>query len=339
MTAFDKIIDEARTRFAGYITGKNWLGRPKRDLATALRADGVDKDAARELAAIESDYEIGWAALFVANSELYLPKENASGAAVIVGRDPYFDARPDHLLRIANRLLKLRQMDLPENLDVATRNTATMVRADDGRPFSRRLPYKLTDGRAVWFTTTQIMRMSLPGKVIKSRLLPLAFKPDCIELNLVLPARCWPAGIRQSVDQLIGNAANRPPIESLPVSKQQLIDDETDARQNPFRVITADDVLLGASKGVVTLTPRCAAVIKKLAKQNRMGRNWWLRIGGTVNAREMDITAQCDEEKDKCIVSEGVKILIPATKVRQYRGIVLDYANTAGRDGFVFTEP
>ena len=338
MIPFDSIINEARTRFAEYVIRKNWLGRPKRDLAAALRADGVNKDTARYLAAIEHGYEIGWAAIVVANPELYVPEDNASAAAVIISRDTYFDARPDHLLSIAGRLARLRQVELSDELDAATRNTALWVRDDDGRPRSDRLPHKLTDGRTVWFATAQILRACLPGKVLQSSLLPLAYRPDQIEQNLVLPARCWPKRICQPIDRVLRDVEKFPPIEALPISKQQLNDDEQEALRNPYRAITADDVLAGASKGTVTLTPRCAAFIKKLAKQQRMGRFWWLRVGGHINARELDITSQFDKKNEACIVSEGVKILIRASEAPAYRGIVIDYENTGGRDGFTFTE-
>jgi len=91
-----------------------------------------------------------------------------------------------------------------------------------------------------------------------------------------------------------------------------------------------------ASKTGVTLTPRCAAVVRETVRQQKFRGEWWLKIGGHDGAWTLDITTQYDPADHVRGESQGIQIMFPRQQSHLYRGLVIDYSDSVIGEGIVF---
>lgn len=257
------------------------------------------------------------------------------GANVVFGLDPYFESHPHHLAQIARRVFKLKGT-YPD--DPVEKKAAAVISDEQNFVMNWRLPFALTDGHEVSFTSVMLHRSRLPRGVLGTWLLPLVVAPHASRVSMLAPLACWPAAMRRGDEAVNEVLQSAPPLSLKPVSPQQLEDDARRAREVPHKPPSANDLVPGASRQVITLTDTCARLIREAAHANNLGSQWHVRVGGTDDARTFDLSSESIPADHEVIDSNGIKVAIPRRVLPQVRGCVVDYRETAVGAGFVFVD-
>lgn len=329
---FEALINECRARFAQFGWRKSIFRGKVRDVGKAFRAEGLrEKDWKRYIVLAEQG-RVVWAAYTQANEGLFAAGKKDLPGNTVFSVDEYFDSRPHHVVRINGKVASLKGT---EPTDIVLGKVAAIITDEKNGVSNYRLPWKLSDGHVVYLSSTMFHRCSIPGGILSGGLFPLVVAPDLIESNMVLPLSCWPDELQRNWSS-IHKAADSAKLYAKKINQEQLDCDESDALNHPHHVVTADDVVPGASKSVVSLTPRCAQTIRDTAKENKLRGKWWLKIGGHDGNWTLDVTVNDDLKKYLCVESQGVQILVPRDRPQIYAGLVIDYAQTAIGKGFIF---
>lgn len=329
-------IQEARARLPEYGWRRSLLGRRQRLIAGAIRRERIDETLIADYERLTERGRVVWAAVAQANAAAFEPGDMDFPANIIFGTDPYFDACPHHLLRVARAVFKLKGT-FPE--DPVLARVAAAVSDEQNYLTNWRLPYKLTDGHALFFSSLMLHRSRLPQRRLSVPVLPVAVAPESVSVCMVVPLECWPGALRGHEEAYEQALSGAPAPEMRSVSQAQLDDDERTAREQPYKRLLADDLVPGASKAVITLTLQCARVVREHIAGAKWTKPWHLRIGGSEYARTMDISGEPVPTTHAAVESEGITIAVPRSQLNQIRGTVIDYRASHVGAGFVFVDP
>ena len=335
MPLFDALIDECRSRFAEYgWRGTLFRGRV-RDVTRALRDEKLERNYDAHYLPLAEKGRVVWAAIAQANDQIFSEGQHDLPCNTIFSTSPYFDARPHHLLRIADQIYKLKETT---PADPVLAKVAAVITDEQNGVFNWRLPRKITDGHSAFFTCTMLNRTRMPRRVLEGRLLPIVVAPDTIQSNMVLPLSCWAPGLVDRWHMLQDLTSDSPKLARREVTEEQLAEDDFDARKYPHRVEKADSVVPGASASSITLTAECATVIRDIARKQRFRRDWSIKVGKVGGNWSLDITESAELPDHVCAESQGIRILYPFRSLGAFQGLVIDYRATAMGEGFLFVE-
>jgi len=128
------------------------------------------------------------------------------------------DARPHHLLRICDKIAGLKYTT-PD--DIVLGKVAAVITDEMNAIANWRLPRRITDGHAVYLSSTMFHRCRLPGGELHGRLLPIVVAPDHFKFNMVLPLSCWPPGLIDAWPRLDEMASHAPRLAAHRVTDEQ----------------------------------------------------------------------------------------------------------------------
>lgn len=153
------------------------------------------KDSNDELKVIYEDAsllykegDIVYAYLIQANSLLFKEGVNNHPACVLFSTDKYFDDNLDKLEVLARHLYDYKGAeDVPENI----RKFIDVITDEYIRLFNVKLPYEITKGRDVYYTTIMVHRNHIPGRYIKESYFPLLIAQNKTKASIILPKHYW----------------------------------------------------------------------------------------------------------------------------------------------------
>ncbi len=154
------------------------------------------QDALREAvdrqALLLAEGTIVWAAVVQANQQLFEAGASDCPAQVIYSRDTAFDARPQELRAIAERIFKLKGA---KPSDPREKAIADKVTNEMDRTMGWRLPLELTD-RPVFSAAVMVWRRHIPAGVLSAASFPVLAHPDT-QAVMIVPVEFWPIELIQ----------------------------------------------------------------------------------------------------------------------------------------------
>ncbi|MEP6502593.1 MAG: hypothetical protein ABJD97_04655 [Betaproteobacteria bacterium] len=154
--------------------------------ADALR-EAVDRQAL-----LLAEGTVVWAALVQANKLLFKAGPDDCPAQVVYSRDTAFDAQPQELRAIAQRIFKLKGSDPKDPLE---KRIADKVTNEMDRTMGWRLPIELTD-RPVFSAALMVWRQHIPAGVLSGASFPVLAHPDT-QAVMIVPVEFWPIELVQ----------------------------------------------------------------------------------------------------------------------------------------------
>lgn len=147
----------------------------------------------REQKVILSQGRLVWGVVVQANRQLFEPGDSAHPAVVVYSLDPYFDSFRDDLKEIASRLFSLKERDLEEIRcqDKSLVPLAQVIKDEFAVLFNQLIPFSVTYGREVYFTTVMVHREHLPAQYLVHNWFPLVVHPLKTRASLILPGKYW----------------------------------------------------------------------------------------------------------------------------------------------------
>jgi hypothetical protein len=130
---------------------------------------------------------IVWAAMVQANSLLFSPGDADCPALLVYSRDPHFDARPQELRAIAQRIGQLKNTS---PTDPAEKAVADLVTNEMDRSMGWPLPEALT-AKAVSTAAFMVFRKHIPGGVLSAWTFPILIHP-ATQAVMIVPFEFWP---------------------------------------------------------------------------------------------------------------------------------------------------
>ena len=151
-------------------------------------------DANDPLHAIYDDQEkllsrghIVWGCVVQANRLLFERGPDDSPAAIIYSTDPYFDARPDELVEIADELFLVKGEEAEPDLMDFSR----ILEEETTRAMRLAVPKRLAGGREVTYTSIVVRRIDLPDGYLVDAMFPLLVLPEETARALIVPWEWW----------------------------------------------------------------------------------------------------------------------------------------------------
>jgi Fe-S cluster assembly iron-binding protein IscA len=188
----------------GRKTGFLGLGKPKVDIPLDFFQGQIDFPTAQTFGWLLKEGRVVWGAVTQANANAFVPSRTDVPGNTIFSPDPYFDDRPDELLRIAGSVSALKNAT---NVPAEFAGISALITDEKNFAINAPLPPGLTGGRQVFFTTTNFYRRSLPNTVLSDGLIPLLILPERTTANLLLPLAFWSPGLVTRWNGLFREAA------------------------------------------------------------------------------------------------------------------------------------
>lgn len=136
--------------------------------------------------------DVHFAAVVMANQNLFRRAWVGAPALVVHGPDPHFEQHPETLEAIAQDVYALKATE-PEEMDFEELEPLAEKLRDELTRFSWvRLPGPLAAGRECYLTTVFLHRDALPGGWLAGAMLPVLTLKDGSPSITALPARYWP---------------------------------------------------------------------------------------------------------------------------------------------------
>jgi hypothetical protein len=131
----------------------------------------------------------GW--VFMANTTMF-ERGNRSDApgGVVYGFDPLLDHHPGILQAIGKQLFAFFHLASPPH-DPAVRRVAELVRNVSERPFHLLLPGSLTNGAAVYLSTTVLFHHHLRDGFLGEQGFPFLVQPGTRRVPMLVPHTVW----------------------------------------------------------------------------------------------------------------------------------------------------
>ena len=307
------MMDEARRHFAGGTGG--WLRR----LVGRGGASAIPTNDGKVLPV--------WGAIVIANTVLFSRGRIDAPAGAVYSRDPHFDAAPEDLLAVAERMVQLRGMTADERarLSPSVRATAETLADESGTVKNLRVAADLTKGREVYYELLQVARGRLPDGYLADGILPVLTPPRAGAPLEVLPRAAWPRGLVRHWRQ---RSATAPPS----VLRNENVDD----------VLPASDDEYAARP--ITLTRRTAEVVRRIAREQDIAEFHLLVDvetdgGGFVYKFDIQEGGRPDSKRMLSNQSQGVVVATPRTVGGLLLGLEIDYRDEGQQSGFVFNNP
>lgn len=130
---------------------------------------------------------IVWGALIQANKLLFSPGRDDCPALLVYSSDTYFDARPQELRLIGQKIFSLKDTS-PS--DPELKNVAQLVSDEMGRSMGFKLP-RVFSNRDIRAATFMVFRKHIPNGVLSAGLFPLLIHPST-EAVMIGPSEFWP---------------------------------------------------------------------------------------------------------------------------------------------------
>lgn len=159
---------------------------------TWMKPQDALREAVDRQALLLSEGTIVWAALVQANQQLFKAGESDCPAQVIYSRDAAFDARPQELRAIAQRIFELKGA---KPTDAREKAIADKVTNEMDRTMGWRLPFELTD-RPVFSAAIMVWRRHIPAGVLSGASFPVLVHPDTPAV-MIVPVEFWPSELVQ----------------------------------------------------------------------------------------------------------------------------------------------
>jgi Fe-S cluster assembly iron-binding protein IscA len=269
-----------------------------------------------------------WACTAQANRLLYMEGGEDNPGNTVYSPSPYFDDNPQHLADITNRVRQLKDTE-PEDPELAA--VAASITDPYNMVDKQLLPYKLTDGHEVYFAWTLIHRSRLPDGKLSDRILPLMICPARTPATMILPRPFW---ARQIVDhwgrlaQWMGQfPSQRKTI--WPAKRGRVPRLERDTEEQAY--------------GLVTLTAEAARTFQRIAVETLPSGPAYLAVSVIESAEgrrhKCDLAPSWDRERELCVESRGVKILVPRDQAPLLKGTVVHFRQSIFGTGFMIRNP
>ncbi len=333
---YESWIIEIRNRIRNYGWRRTLLGRRKRDIGRETRREGIDESLHREYARLIEQGDVVWASIAQVNELLFDSNELDAPANILFSLDSYFDSRPNHLIRIAKKVQELKGT-FPK--EPALAKIAAVMTDEQNYILNWRLPYRVTDGHSVYIAHSLLHRSRLPNGGLPGPIIPLVVSKTPSISNMLAPLSCWPEDLVRDPSALSGDDCYAGKLASRRITEQQHLADTQDAIQHPHKRLVSDDVVPGASRQLLTLTPRCADFFKSIAAEGKLGKNWHVSLGGNADARTLDLSNEPISHSHTRVESQSVILTFPTESTRYYRGVVIDYRDCPVAPGIQFIEP
>lgn len=330
---FESLIHECRENLAAFGWRRTILGRRKRDFKKAFKREGVNEQFHQRYNHLAEFGRVVWSSWAQVNEHIFDAGVDDLPGNSVYGLDPYFDARPHHLLRVCEKMYALKDKG---SEDVVFGKVAAVITDELNFVNHWRLPRRLTDGHEVFLSSTLYHRCRLPGARLGGNLVPLVIAPDSAKGNMILPLTCWPADLVEAWPAVPERTSAAPKLFARPITNQMISEDDRDAREQPHRKKIAGELVPNAATSAVSLTRRCADFARNIARQKKLRGAWFLKVGGTDGAWSLDIVQEFNQATHSQVESGGIQILFPRARSDVFHGLVIDYQESPTGAGFVF---
>ena len=271
---------------------------------------------------------VAWGCTAQANRLLYMAGDEDNPCNTVYSPSPYFDDNPQHLADITNRVRKLKDTE-PEDPQLAA--VAAAITDPFNQIDKQQLPYKLTDGHEVYFAWTLVHRSRLPDGILSDRILPLMICPERTPATMILPLALW---ARPLIDRW-GRLAEW--MQQFPSRR------ETIRPTRPGRAPRLERVAEDQAYGLVTITPEAARTFRRLAGETIPKGPAYLAVSviETEDGRrhKCDLAPSWDRERELCVESRGIKILVPREQAALMKGTVVHFRQSILGTGFMIRNP
>jgi hypothetical protein len=186
------------------------------------------------------------------------------------------------------------------------------------------VPRDLTDGKSVFFTTTQLFRRSLPNTILAETVFPLLVLPERTTANLLLPLRYWSPGLISRWNKVFSQNWSSVPPESGKIIPQ-----------GTFDPVAVEAYL----ESPVQLTSEAAQMANSSIREvgTLETTSLWVNIQP---GNLYDITMMDRPFKEIPFpvetVSDGIGIVISAYQATQLRGLRIGFKRSSLGNGFTF---
>src|SRR4051794_6385327 len=173
---------------------------------------GIDHGTYRSVVApyhdrVYHEGRVAWAALVLAQPDLYSLGDWDSTGTVVYSFDRVFDANPNLLERVAASVGALKNAMPKDALLVAF---AAEVRNDQPREIDRLVPVALTQGRQVRYETIYIQRHRLPTRYLVAQFFPVIISTSQPTQPMLLPLEEWSPELVQAWQEASRKTPPRP---------------------------------------------------------------------------------------------------------------------------------
>lgn len=262
-----------------------------------------------------------WGAIAQANHNAFVPGRMDVPSNAIFSTDPFFDSNPETLRDIALRIYGLKNAaNVPSHLA----EIAELISDEMNFALNVPVPSALTDGKSVFFTTTQLYRRSLPNSVLSMGFFPLLVLPERTTANLLLPLTYWSPALVSHWNRIFHSSgvSTPPPPASV-------------APSGPPDPQAVEEYL----KSPVQLTSDAA-----------QAANGFIREGGTLEKTSLWVNIQPGGLYDITMVdrpfpevsfpvetvSDGIGIVISGHQAADLQGLRIGFKRTSMGNGFTF---
>jgi Fe-S cluster assembly iron-binding protein IscA len=329
MTAMMKhVIGECRQRVHRSRSRlRSWLGIAARVPAVGPRDDVPEAIWPHYQLLLDSGIVV-WGCTAQANRLLYEPGDEDNPGNTVYSPSPYFDDNPQHLADITNRVRQLKgsEPNDPELAAVAAAITDPYNQID-----KQLLPYKLTDGHEVYFAWTLIHRGRLPDGVLSDRMLPLMICPERTPGTMIPPLAFWARPLIDRWGRLVEWMQQFP-------SQRQVV-----RPAKPGKVPRLEPETEDQAHGLVRITPEAARTFRRVAKETIPNGPAFLALSVIETefgrGHKCDLAPSWDRERELCVESRGIKILVPRDQAALLRGTVVDFRSSIFGTGFKIRNP
>ena len=128
-----------------------------------------------------------------ANEELFKTDNAMSLPAVFLfSEDEYFLENPNKLIDMANKLYSLKGK---ETVDIEVKEFVDAITDEYTTILNKKLPFSISNGRDVYYTTIIVHRMHIPNIYLDRVLYPLLVYPEKVDSSFILSSFYWSDGL------------------------------------------------------------------------------------------------------------------------------------------------
>lgn len=128
-----------------------------------------------------------------ANEELFKTDNAMSLPAVFLfSEDEYFLENPNKLIDMANKLYSLKGK---ETVDIEVKEFVDAITDEYTTILNKKLPFSISNGRDVYYTTIIVHRMHIPNIYLDRALYPLLVCPEKVDSSFILSSFYWSDGL------------------------------------------------------------------------------------------------------------------------------------------------
>lgn len=150
--------------------------------------DEALKKIYKEYKILYDEGEVYLSYLIQANQMLFEKGYFDHPACILYSTDKYYD---DNIEEIGELAKKLYSYKGKEDVSDSVKTFTDAITDELTRLMNVKLPYELTDGRDVYYTTIMVHRNHIPDGYIKYNEIPVLANPDKTDVVIILPKHYW----------------------------------------------------------------------------------------------------------------------------------------------------